>query len=296
MVSAHPSAAHREAVDSWFEDFNEVVRTEGDVLTWVHRHFDPHAEYRPIEDDDWFRDPEAIARSLERWIEVWGVGQFRVTVEALDEVGDDVLLITARNRGVGRVSGVPIEATTYFAQVRRGRKIQWSDEYLDREAALAAARAKAAPAERTEPDVAATRVARLMNLGQAAFGAFVRRRSDRQLERLFGSAPALRALMKALELRFQPAKAAGFTGEVQIELVGPDDTKRWVVQIDRDRATARPGIARDPATTLTAPIAPFIRVAAGQVHPVAAYREGLLDVSGDFQLGASFGVMFGLTQ
>ena len=295
MVSTHPSTAHRDAVHTWFEDFNEVVRSESDVLSWVKRHFEPDAAYRPIEDNDWFREPESIARSLERWIEVWGVGQYRITLEELDELGNDVVMATARNRGVGRGSGVPIEATTYFALILRGRKIQWSDEYLDREAALSAARAKAAPSRRVEPDVPVL-VDRILNLGQAGLGAFVRRRSDRQLERLFGSSAALRALMKATELRFQPAKAAGFTGEIQLEVVDADGTKLWVVQIDADRATARPGAARNPATTMTAAVAPLIRVAAGQIHPVTAYREGMLEVSGNFDVAARFGVMFGLTQ
>ena len=61
-----------EGPRSLFESYNELVRTEGDVLAWVQEYFDPQAEYRPIEDPDWFSDPEAITRSIVRWIETWG--------------------------------------------------------------------------------------------------------------------------------------------------------------------------------------------------------------------------------
>ena len=67
-----------------------------------------------------------------------------------------------------------------------------------------------------------------------------------------------------------------------------------MVQIDGSQATTRPGEARTPTTTLTMSVPLFVRVAAREVHPVKAYREGWLEVSGDFGLAARINVMFGV--
>ena len=284
-----------EGLRSAFETFNELVRTEGDVLTWVQEYFDPQAEYRPIEDKDWFRDPHAITRSLLRWIEVWGIGKFRITPEEILELGDDCFLVTAHNSGVGRGSGVPIEAMTYIAMIWRGGRVVWFDEYLDREAALAAGEQTSAPGG-LEPDARATLAEQVWKLGETAFAAFVRRRSDRQLERLFGSGPGLRGIFKRMEQVFEPAKAGGFTGEIQYELVGSDGVKKWVVRIDGGRATTRPGEGRTPTTTLRMRVPLFVRVAARELHPVKAFREGWIEVRGSFDVAARTNVMFGVSQ
>jgi hypothetical protein len=285
-----------ERLRSAFETYNEVVRTEGDVLTWVQEYFDPQAEYRPIEDRDWFRDPQAITRSLVRWIETWGVGTHRIKPAEILELGDERFLVTAHNSGVGRVSGVPIEALTYMATSWRGGKIVWFDEYLDKEAALAALGEQTPAAGAPEPGVRLSLAERAGKLGEAAFAAFVRRRSDRQLERLFGSGPGLRAIFKRMEQVFEPAKAGGFAGEIQYELLGPEGVKKWVVRIDGGRALTQAGEARTPATTLRMGLPLFVRVAAREVHPAKAYREGWLEVGGDFDLAARISVMFGLSK
>ena len=285
-----------DSLRSAFEAFNELVRTEGDVLTWVQEYFDPQAEYRPIEDRDWFCDPQAITDSLSRWVEVWGAGKFNITPEEILELGDDCFLVTAHNRGIGRGSGVPIEAMTYFAMIWRNGRFVWADEYLDKEAALAAAREQTSAGAGLEPDARATLAERVWKLSETAFAAFVRRRSDRQLERLFGSGPALRAIFKRMEQLFEPAKADGFAGEIQYELLGSDGVEKWVVLIDGGRATTRPGEARTPTTTLRMSVPLFVRVAARELHPVKAYREGWLEVSGDFGLAARINVMFGVSQ
>jgi ketosteroid isomerase-like protein len=160
----------RADLRSAFENFNELVRTQGDVLAWVQRYFAPQAEYRPIEDRDWSRDPRAITDSLVRWIEVWGVGQFRITPDEILELGDDCLVVTARNRGVGRGSGVPIEAMTYIAMIWRGGRIVWFDEYLDSEAALAAAGGQTSAGGSPAPDARPTLAERMLKLSDAAFG------------------------------------------------------------------------------------------------------------------------------
>jgi hypothetical protein len=281
---------------SLFETYNELVRTEGDVLAWEQEYFDPQAEFRPIEDRDWFRDPQAITRSIIRWIETWGVGTHSIKPAEILEFGDERFLVTAHNSGVGRGSGVPIEAMTYMAMSWRGGKIVWFDEYLDKEAALVALGEQTSAAGPPEPTARLTLAERVWKLSDAAFAAFVRRRSDRQLERLFGSGPAVRAIFKRVEQHFEPAKAGGFTGEIQYELLGPAGVKKWVVRIDGGRALTRPGEAPTPPTTLRMRLPMFVRVAARQLHPVRAYREGWVEVSGDFDLAARLMVAFGLSQ
>jgi hypothetical protein len=223
------------------------------------------------------------------------VGQFRITPDEILELGDDCFLVRAHNRGVGRGSGVPIEAVTYIAMIWRGGRVVWFDEYLDREAALAAATEQTSAGGRLEPEPRQTLAERMGKLSDVAFAGFVRRRSDRQLERLFGSGPALRAIFKRVEQVFVPAKAGGFTGEIQYELLGPDGEKKWVVRIADGRATTRPGEAERPVTTLTMRLPVFVRIAARELHPVKAYREGWLDVSGNFEVATRINVMFGVS-
>ena len=72
---------------------------------------------------------------------------------------------------------------------------------------------------------------RLRELGESAFSAFVRKRSDAQLERTLGSGPGLRLMFKGMERAFLPEKANGFKGEVQYELTGArNGNGEWVVR------------------------------------------------------------------
>lgn len=292
-AASEASGPHR--LRSVLDGFNEVVRTEGDVLAWEQECFDPQAEYRPIEDRDWFSDPHAITRAVVRWIETWGIGTHHIEPKQILELGDERFLVAAHNTGVGRRSGVPIEAMTYMAVILRGGKIVRFDEYLDKEAALASLGPTTA-ADAPEPDTRPALTQRIWELSDAAFAAFVRRRSDHQLERLFGSGPALRAIFKRMEQVFDPAKAGGFAGEIQYELVGPEGVKKWVVRIDGGRAITQPGEARTPVTTARMRLPIFVRVAARELHPAKAYREGWAEISGDFDVAVRANVMFGLSQ
>jgi hypothetical protein len=279
-----------------FENFNEVCRTDGDLLEFVRNYFHSHAEYRPIEDRDWFRDPDAIATSLRRWLETWAPGSYSVEPEEILEFDDDRIVVTFRTRGVGRGSGVPIEAVTAIACVWRGGKFAFFDEYSDTAGALAAIGEPAEPIAGPKHDQQPTFADRLLAVGESAFGSFVRRRNDRQLARLFSAHRAQRALFKRMEQVFEPARAGGFRGEIEYELLCPDGPRRWAVQIDGSRAVARAGDAPAAAVALSMPLPLFIRIAARQVHPARAFRNGWLEVRGDFETAARIGVMFGLSR
>jgi putative sterol carrier protein len=135
---------------------------------------------------------------------------------------------------------------------------------------------------------------RLQRAGESAFGAFVRGRSDAQLERTVGSNAGLRLIFKGMERAFVPEKANGFSGEFQYELTGANGDREWKVHIeDGARATAAPGRAQDPAVTFRTSVPMFARIASGEVHPAKAMLEGQLEVRGDFETAARLGEMFG---
>jgi hypothetical protein len=295
-VRGHGESTGQDLLRAAFEAFNDVVRTEGDVATFVRDYFHPGAEFRPVEDRDWFRDPSAIARSLNRWIDTWAVGTYRIDPEEILEFDDDRFVVTFRTKAVGRGSGVPIEAVTSIACIWRDGRFAWFDEYSDKAGALAAIGERAERSDLPESRDEHSLAERLMEAGEAVFSAFVRRRSDHQLERLFASDRALRTLFKRMEQVFEPARAGGFHGEVQYSLLCPDGVRTWTVRIDGGRAITRAGKAIAPAVTLSLQLPLFIRIAARQIHPAKAFRNGWLEVRGDFEMAARVGVMFGLSR
>ena len=133
----------------------------------------------------------------------------------------------------------------------------------------------------------------LASLGEAAFGAFVKRSDDRTLERIVGSEMGLRVLFTGMAQRFVPEKANGFTGALQYELRANGDVKRWVVEIDGSRARARPGAAADPRLTIRMAVADFARIAGDDLDPGKALLTGRMDMEGDLAIAPRLGEMFG---
>jgi alkanesulfonate monooxygenase SsuD/methylene tetrahydromethanopterin reductase-like flavin-dependent oxidoreductase (luciferase family)/putative sterol carrier protein len=134
---------------------------------------------------------------------------------------------------------------------------------------------------------------RLQDAGESAFAAFVRKRTDAQLERTLGSGPGMRLIFKGMERAFVPEKAQGFTGEVQYQLSGRNGGRSWVVRIADGRAVAEQGTASNPVVTFKTSIPIFARLASQEMHPAKAMMEGQLEVSGDFEAAARLGEMFG---
>jgi alkanesulfonate monooxygenase SsuD/methylene tetrahydromethanopterin reductase-like flavin-dependent oxidoreductase (luciferase family)/putative sterol carrier protein len=136
--------------------------------------------------------------------------------------------------------------------------------------------------------------ARLAAGGEAAFTAFVHRCDDRHLDRIMGSDAGLRVLFSTMARRFVAERAAGFAGEIEYVLRSRDgEQKRWVVAVDGDRASARPGRAADPRLKLTIGVADFVRMAAHELEPGRALMEGRVQLEGDLGVAARIGEMFG---
>jgi alkanesulfonate monooxygenase SsuD/methylene tetrahydromethanopterin reductase-like flavin-dependent oxidoreductase (luciferase family)/putative sterol carrier protein len=134
---------------------------------------------------------------------------------------------------------------------------------------------------------------RLQDAGESAFAAFVRKRSDAQLERTVGSGPGLRLLFKGMERAFIPERANGFKGEVQYELTGQNGGRDWVLRIDGDQARTAPGRSANPVVTFRMSVPVFARIASQEMHPAKAMMEGELAIDGDFEAAARIGEMFG---
>jgi alkanesulfonate monooxygenase SsuD/methylene tetrahydromethanopterin reductase-like flavin-dependent oxidoreductase (luciferase family)/putative sterol carrier protein len=134
---------------------------------------------------------------------------------------------------------------------------------------------------------------RISELGQAALAAFVRGRSDRQLERTIGSRPAMRAIFKGMERAFVPEHAELFKGEIQYELNGSGAPLNWVIRVENGRAEAYEGRSSDPAVTFRMTVPTFARIAAGEVHPAKAMFNGDMEIDGDFEVASRMPDMFG---
>jgi putative sterol carrier protein len=131
--------------------------------------------------------------------------------------------------------------------------------------------------------------------GERAFRAFVARADDARLERLAGSDRGLRMIFGGMERQFVPARAGGFTGDIQYNLRGADGAVRaWTVTIADGRARAQAGSSRDGAKlTITLSVADFLRIAGRDLDPVKAVLTNRLQLAGDFALALKLGEMFG---
>jgi alkanesulfonate monooxygenase SsuD/methylene tetrahydromethanopterin reductase-like flavin-dependent oxidoreductase (luciferase family) len=134
---------------------------------------------------------------------------------------------------------------------------------------------------------------RARQLAESAFAAFVRGRSDEQLDRLMGSSAGLRVLFKAMESAYVPEAGGGFSGEILYELTSERGPRPWTVSVDERRAVAEPRTAVSPAVTLRAAVPVFVRIAAGGLEPARALLDGQLEFEGDFVVAGRLGEMFG---
>jgi alkanesulfonate monooxygenase SsuD/methylene tetrahydromethanopterin reductase-like flavin-dependent oxidoreductase (luciferase family) len=129
--------------------------------------------------------------------------------------------------------------------------------------------------------------------GPAVLAALVRGRSDEQIERLFARGPGLFVIFKGMERAFEPERARGFEGEILYELSANGVSRSFTVRIADGRAEAEERRAADPAVTMRASVADFVRVAAQEAFPPRLLLEGRLEIEGDYAVAARLGEMFG---
>lgn len=117
----------------------------------------------------------------------------------------------------------------------------------------------------------------------SVIGRFVRRRSDRQLERILSFGPVLRLTLKGIERGFHPQEAAGLSGTIACEFTAGGVARHWHVEISAGRARARPGKAKNPLFTFRATLAVLARIAAGELEPETAVLQKKVEVEGDMK-------------
>ncbi len=134
-----------------------------------------------------------------------------------------------------------------------------------------------------------------------ALAAFVRGQDEETIERRFVDPGRQRALLRAMARGFQPAHAAGFRGVVAYELepfaiqAPPEAPWRWAIEIDAPAGRARliEPAPLDAAVTVHFGLADWVRVIAGEQHPVTAMASGRCSVEGDVILAARLEAIFG---
>lgn len=133
-----------------------------------------------------------------------------------------------------------------------------------------------------------------MPVGEALFQRYVRRSSDRRLERTVGSARGLRFVFAQMARAYRPERSGGWTGDIRYELTRSDGAAQvWTVTCEPARARARAGAAPDPQLTLKLSVPDFIRIAARDLDPAKALLSGRLDLEGDFAVAMRLAAMFG---
>ncbi len=122
-----------EAVRAIYERFSEGdFRASADLFD-RHVHFSMMPDTPDAED---YVGVEAVATATRRLFETWA--DLRMEAEELIAAGDTVL-VSVRQRGVARLSGVPTEAHYFTLWSFRGRKVIRIENFRDRAEALEAA-------------------------------------------------------------------------------------------------------------------------------------------------------------
>jgi DNA-binding SARP family transcriptional activator/tetratricopeptide (TPR) repeat protein len=154
--------------------------------------------------------------------------------------------------------------------------------------------------------IVATRRDRLRALllawGRAGVARWTRDHSDEDLVRRFGTHRAQRVVFGAMARGFQPAMAFGFEGEIEFELLPPDDhvdpssSDWWTLEVSGRRADAREGRAADPAVTLHLGVADLVRLGAGELRPLDLVESRRARFEGQLDLGVRVPSMFGILE
>ena len=109
---------------------------------------------------------------------------------------------------------------------------------------------------------------------------------------LEGGIPRLIEFLAAgMALSFRPERAEGQTGLVEIRIQTPDgDIPLWLdIDLDEVRTAAT---GSDPDTTVTVPVAVFVRIAFKRLTGADAYMDGVVRAAGDVVLATTLDEWF----
>ena len=141
--------------------------------------------------------------------------------------------------------------------------------------------------------------ARLTPRGRSAVARWSRGDSDEDLVRRFGGDAAQRALLSAMAHSFQHSVAAGFSGDIVLELLPPESvlvpnaSDWWTIEVRGRKATARRGRSGDAACSVHLPLADFVRLSSGELSIADAILESRMEIDGDVLLAARLPELFG---
>jgi hypothetical protein len=101
-----------------------------------------------------------------------------------------------------------------------------------------------------------------------------------------GTARLLEFLTAGMALAFQPDRAQGQTGLVEIHIVTPEGEVPVWLEIDLDECRTS-ATGADPDTTVTVPLAVFVRIAFKRLSGADAYMDGMVQAAGDVVLATT---------
>ncbi len=101
-----------------------------------------------------------------------------------------------------------------------------------------------------------------------------------------GTARLLDFLAAGMALAFCPERAEGQTGLVELHIVAPEgEISLWLeIGLHECRTSAT---GSDPDTTVTVPLAVFVRIAFKRLSGADAYMDGLVQAAGDVVLATT---------
>jgi hypothetical protein len=130
---------------------------------------------------------------------------------------------------------------------------------------------------------------RISRGGEAAFAQVLRRRSDRQLERIVGSRVGQTLIFKGMERMIDPRKVGNLTADIQYELVANGNVHSWLLSFANGRARVRPGSVEKPTARIRMPLVVFGRMVSQELLPARALMENKLEVHGNLETIARVG-------
>jgi putative sterol carrier protein len=97
--------------------------------------------------------------------------------------------------------------------------------------------------------------------------------------------------VQAMRYSFQANKAGGLNVTFQLQLTG-DGGGNWTLAVANRSLNINPGAPPRADVTITMNTDNYLKLAAGQLHVISAYRQGQVGVSGNQQLALKFAELF----